>query len=252
MRTPIRESPRPALVPTIASGCRDAASSSSRDAGRAAVAQWRHGERPRGASRRRAGRRRRARVGSWLAVCLAKLGVDVLIVDGKQGPTRESRALAVQARSMELYDQLGLVDRVLAERCAGAGDRAGRRSAARSAGSSSRGSARGSRRTPRSRCSSRAATSGCSSTRSRDLGREVRWGHALERLEIVDAGATTSAGGAASVIATLAGPDGEVTVRARYCVGADGSHSRVRESLGIPFEGVTNALHLLHRRRRRA
>ena len=37
------------------------------------------------------------------------------------------------------------------------------------------------------------------------------------------------------------GPDGEVTVRARYCIGADGSHSPVRESLGIPFEGVTNA-----------
>ncbi len=54
--------------------------------------------------------------GLMLAVCLAKLGVDVMIVDGKEGPTRESRALAVQARSMEIYDQLGLVDRVLAER----------------------------------------------------------------------------------------------------------------------------------------
>src|SRR6478752_10319009 len=54
--------------------------------------------------------------GLMAAVCLAKLGVDVTIVDGKHGPTRESRALAVQARSMELYDQLGLVDRVLAER----------------------------------------------------------------------------------------------------------------------------------------
>ncbi|HEX6367050.1 MAG TPA: FAD-dependent monooxygenase, partial [Agromyces sp.] len=47
--------------------------------------------------------------GLMLAVCLAKLGVDAIIVDGKQGPTRESRALGVQARSMELYDQLGIV-----------------------------------------------------------------------------------------------------------------------------------------------
>ena len=54
--------------------------------------------------------------GLMLAVCLARLGVDAVIVDGKDGPTRESRALAVQARTMELYDQLGLVDRVLAER----------------------------------------------------------------------------------------------------------------------------------------
>ena len=54
--------------------------------------------------------------GLMAAVCLARLGVDTIIVDGKHGPTRESRALAVQARTMELYDQLGLVDRVLAER----------------------------------------------------------------------------------------------------------------------------------------
>ena len=37
------------------------------------------------------------------------------IVDGKAGPTRESRALGVHSRSMEIYDQLGVVDRVLAE-----------------------------------------------------------------------------------------------------------------------------------------
>ena len=53
--------------------------------------------------------------GLMAAVCLARLGVDVIVVDGKSGPTRESRALAVQARSMEIYDQLGLIDRVLRE-----------------------------------------------------------------------------------------------------------------------------------------
>ena len=54
--------------------------------------------------------------GLMAAMTLARLGVDALIADGKDGPTRESRALVVQARSMELYDQLGLIDRVLAER----------------------------------------------------------------------------------------------------------------------------------------
>src|SRR5690349_17976170 len=51
--------------------------------------------------------------GLMLANWLVKLGVDVIIVDGKDGPTRESRALVVQARSLEIYDQLGLGDQVL-------------------------------------------------------------------------------------------------------------------------------------------
>lgn len=122
--------------------------------------------------------------GLMTAVCLAKLGVDAVIVDGKQGPTRESRALAVQARSMELYDQLGLVDRVLAERSA--------------ATSVVPGAGRG---RPFGRIHLRALGTGVTPYReitvfeqSRnerllvdalgELGREVRWGHRLERLEV--------------------------------------------------------------------
>ncbi len=44
---------------------------------------------------------------------LTRRGVPVVVVDQKAGPTRESRALAVQARTMEIYDQLGLADQVL-------------------------------------------------------------------------------------------------------------------------------------------
>jgi len=173
--------------------------------------------------------------GLMLAVCLAKLGVDAVIVDGKDGPTRESRALAVQARSMELYDQLGLVDRVLAGRSPatavvpGAGRRPFGRVEFRGLGAGV---------TPYTEITvfEQSRTERMLADALGESGREVRWGHRLERLEVVG-----GAGGAeASVIATLAGPDGEATVRARYCVGADGSHSPVREALGIPFEGVTN------------
>lgn len=203
--------------------------------------------------------------GLMLAYCLAKLGVDAIIVDGKAGPTRESRALGVQARSMEIYAQLGLIDRVLAERspavavAPGAGHREFGRVELRAMGEG---------------ISPYAEISVFEQSRNErlladalaDLGRPVRWGHAFERLEVQSAppgtaasvteGAPPAARGtddapaaargtdgappAASVTATLAGPDGEVTVHARYCVGADGSHSPVRESLGIPFEGVTN------------
>ena len=51
--------------------------------------------------------------GLMLANWLTRLGVHVLVVDGKDGPTRESRALVVQARSLEIYDQLGIGDQVL-------------------------------------------------------------------------------------------------------------------------------------------
>lgn len=53
--------------------------------------------------------------GLMLANCCAKLGVDFVLIDAKSGPTRESRALVLQARTMEIYDQLGVVDRVLDE-----------------------------------------------------------------------------------------------------------------------------------------
>ena len=68
--------------------------------------------------------------GLMLADWLLKLGVDVIVADGKAGPTRESRALVVQARSLEIYDQLGLGEQVIdaAQRAAalspGFGDRA--------------------------------------------------------------------------------------------------------------------------------
>src|SRR3954454_15642254 len=52
--------------------------------------------------------------GLMAGLVLTRRGVPVVVVDRKAGPTRESRALAVQARTMEIYDQLGLVGTVLA------------------------------------------------------------------------------------------------------------------------------------------
>src|SRR4029077_13401531 len=46
--------------------------------------------------------------GLMAGLVLTRRGVPVVVVDQKAGPTRESRALAVQARTMEIYAQLGL------------------------------------------------------------------------------------------------------------------------------------------------
>src|SRR5229473_4607656 len=52
--------------------------------------------------------------GLALTLWLTKLGVRVRIVDKAAEPGTTSRALAVQARTLELYRQVGLADAVLA------------------------------------------------------------------------------------------------------------------------------------------
>src|SRR5262245_43500454 len=52
--------------------------------------------------------------GLVLALWLTKMGVRVRIVDKAPGPGTTSRALAVQARTLELYRQLDLADAVIA------------------------------------------------------------------------------------------------------------------------------------------
>src|SRR6185295_7175700 len=51
--------------------------------------------------------------GLVLALWLTKLGVNVRIVDKTAEPGTTSRALAVQARTLELYRQLDLADTVV-------------------------------------------------------------------------------------------------------------------------------------------
>ncbi|MEX8548148.1 MAG: FAD-dependent oxidoreductase [Mucilaginibacter sp.] len=53
--------------------------------------------------------------GLMMAAQLLRYGVQPIIIDIKKGLTDQSRALAVQARSMEIYRQMGLADRALQE-----------------------------------------------------------------------------------------------------------------------------------------
>jgi 2-polyprenyl-6-methoxyphenol hydroxylase-like FAD-dependent oxidoreductase len=172
--------------------------------------------------------------GLMAAVCLARLGVDVIVVDGKSEPTRESRALALQARSIEIYAQLGLADRVLREADYAPQIVAGHRTRTFPPVSFA---GLGAKLTPYPgiHVLEQSRNERILVDAYRDLGREVLWRHELQGLRIDESDEHP-------VEATLATPDATVTVRARWGIAADGASSAVRQLLGIPFEGSTNPL----------
>ncbi|MDB5116075.1 MAG: hypothetical protein JWQ79_1567 [Mucilaginibacter sp.] len=51
--------------------------------------------------------------GLMMAAQLLRYGVQPIIIDSKHGPTDQSKALAVQARSLEIYQQMGVIDRII-------------------------------------------------------------------------------------------------------------------------------------------
>ncbi|HEY2582193.1 MAG TPA: FAD-dependent monooxygenase, partial [Mucilaginibacter sp.] len=51
--------------------------------------------------------------GLMMAAQLLRYGVLPIIIDDKKGPTPYSKALGVQARSLEIYRQMGVIDRVI-------------------------------------------------------------------------------------------------------------------------------------------
>ncbi|MDY7087750.1 MAG: FAD-dependent monooxygenase [Actinomycetota bacterium] len=163
--------------------------------------------------------------GLMLANWLVKLGVGVIVADGKEGPTRESRALVVQARSLEIYDQLGLGDQVLdaahrADALApGFGDRAFGRIPLGSLGGAV---------TPHPfiEILEQSRNEEILYENLQKLGADVRWETPVTAVKQVEDG-----------IEAKVGND---TVRCRFCVGCDGSNSAIRKARRIAFEGVTN------------
>jgi 2-polyprenyl-6-methoxyphenol hydroxylase-like FAD-dependent oxidoreductase len=167
--------------------------------------------------------------GLVLALWLTAQGVKVRIIDKKEGPGDTSRAMVVQARTLELYRQLDLAEAVL---------HAGNRMDAINMWT------RGHRA---ARLPLGDAGAGLSPYPSplmypqdhheRILGQRLEaMGVRIERdTELVSLGQQME-----GVTARLRRPDGsEETTTARYLAGCDGARSTVREALGIGFEGGT-------------
>ena len=170
--------------------------------------------------------------GCMLAIELAARGLCVRIIDKAEVRPTTSRALVVQARSLELFDRHGMGE-AFARRGAHAIEAEGYARRERF-GRFALGDV-GAPDTPFGYLLflSQVET-------ERALEAELaRLGVAVERPVTLD----TARDAGDHVDATLATPRGEEQVHARYLVGADGAHSAVRKLAGLSFDGGAYAQH---------
>src|SRR5215207_4702528 len=166
--------------------------------------------------------------GLMLANQLARRGVRVTVVDRHAGPARETRALGVQARTLEIYAQLGIVERALALGRIATGANLwaqGRKTARVPLGEAGRGLTP----YPYILILGQDDNERIMGDKLRELGVAVHWNTELVAL----------AQHADKVTATLRQPDGSSRqVEAGWVGGCDGAHSSVRELNGIAFPGA--------------
>lgn len=164
--------------------------------------------------------------GLVMALSLARRGVPVRIIDKRDGPTTESRAMGLHARTLEFYRQLGFGDEVV-ERGVIADTihfRAGNRDVS-SLSLADMGA--GISPYPFMLAFPQDEHEPFLVDRLRECGVEVQWGATL--MNLTDHGDSVEA-----VVSDAAATEGATFA---YVVGCDGAHSRVREILGIGFGG---------------
>ena len=165
--------------------------------------------------------------GLMLANQLVRRGVRVRIIDRHSGPSLQTRALGVQARTMEIYAKLGIVERALelGKRGTGANLWAqGRKMARVPLGEAGRLVTP----YPYILILGQDDNERIMGDKLRDLGLSVEWNTELVGIEQQSDG----------VAATLKHPEGgSQTIRVAWVGGCDGARSTVRELNGITFPG---------------
>lgn len=172
--------------------------------------------------------------GLMLACELARLDIDVDLIDARDGPNTESRALVVHARTIERFDVLGIGDAAVSEgrpidhvELAVRGRPAARLSL----------TVEGQQETehPYLLVLEQSRTEALLLAALEELGRSVRWRTSLE--DLVDRGE-----GVDVVLADAGEVRGEArreTRRYDWVVGCDGARSGVRREIGLDFVGGT-------------
>lgn len=168
--------------------------------------------------------------GLTLAIELARRGVSFRLIEKKDGPFHGSRGKGIQPRTQEIFEDLGIIDRIVA-----AGGFYPPQREYRDDGSFVESEvAEHIDPTPAepyhiALMIPQFLTEGVMRERLLELGQRVEFGCELVDLEQDQDGVT----------ARLSGRDGEETMRVRYLVGADGGRSFVRHALDIGFPGKT-------------
>jgi 2-polyprenyl-6-methoxyphenol hydroxylase-like FAD-dependent oxidoreductase len=159
---------------------------------------------------------------------LSRFAVDFILIDSKSGPTRESRAISVTPRSLEIYQQMGLSDKVLEQ-----GTRInsfsiyskGRLKAVVNIGEIGKGK------------SEFSYLFAFEQNKNEELlfqnlqhqGKDVLW-----ETEYVGMSATN-----ARIVAEVVHKGSPISIIARYLVGCDGAGSLIRHQLNFDFKGGT-------------
>jgi 2-polyprenyl-6-methoxyphenol hydroxylase-like FAD-dependent oxidoreductase len=169
--------------------------------------------------------------GLTAALELARLGVAVRVVDRQAEPSTTSRALAVQARTLELFDQRGLASEMV------------------SLGNKARGAAifDGLRRIAELDVAAVESRFNfllmLSQAETERILREhlVARGVSIERPAELIAFSQSGAEATDAVRAVLRHGDGRLEdVRTPYLIDAEGAHATVRRTLRLPFAGVSH------------
>jgi len=166
--------------------------------------------------------------GLMLANQLGRRGVRAMIIDRHSGPAQQTRAMAVHARTLEIYSKLGIAERAL---------ELGRRGNGANMWTEGKWAAR----IPLGDIGKSVSPFPFvlmlgQDDNERIMGEHLRnWGLAVQwNTELT--GIKQEPG---QVTATLKQPDGSTReIRAAYVAGCDGGHSAVRELCGITFPGA--------------
>ncbi|MFV8187722.1 MULTISPECIES: FAD-dependent oxidoreductase [unclassified Streptomyces] len=174
-------------------------------------------------------------VGLSAAHELARHGVRVRLVDAADGPATTSRALATHARTLETYDQMGVLDELLSR-----GQRVEHFTLHQNGRRLIRFDTDYSRlptRFPFTLMVDQVITEEVLRDAAARLGVTVEWGVRLDGFEDL---------GEDGVRARLTGPGGRTeTVAADWLVGADGGHSTIRKQLGLKLAGESSETWLI-------